>query len=144
MVNLTLQKRLAASVKKCGRKRIWIDSAEIADVANVKTSLLFCFDLFFVVENRMRFRIVFFTFNLPKCVISTNFVSVIVSKKHKIFSFWNNLQKMKIRLLILKREILPLLHETNPLLSITSFHDQILWLNYSLHHQFRGWNQKAH
>jgi len=33
MANLRLQKRLAASVLKCGRKRVWIDPNEIAEVA---------------------------------------------------------------------------------------------------------------
>jgi large subunit ribosomal protein L19e len=33
MASLKLQKRLAASVLKCGRKRVWIDPNEIAEVA---------------------------------------------------------------------------------------------------------------
>ncbi|KAF2071886.1 hypothetical protein CYY_006788 [Polysphondylium violaceum] len=33
MVSLTLQKRLAASILKCGKGRIWIDPNEIADVS---------------------------------------------------------------------------------------------------------------
>lgn len=33
MANLRLQKRLAASVLKCGRKRVWIDPNETAEVA---------------------------------------------------------------------------------------------------------------
>lgn len=33
MVSLRLQKRLAASVLKCGQKRIWLDPNEIAEIA---------------------------------------------------------------------------------------------------------------
>lgn len=32
MVNLKVQKRLAASIMKCGRKRVWIDNKEISDI----------------------------------------------------------------------------------------------------------------
>ncbi len=33
MANLRLQKRLAASVLKVGKKRVWIDPNEVAEVA---------------------------------------------------------------------------------------------------------------
>ena len=33
MPNLRLQKRLAASVLKCGRKRIWLDPNEASEIA---------------------------------------------------------------------------------------------------------------
>lgn len=33
MPNLRLQKRLAASVLKCGRKRVWLDPNEASEIA---------------------------------------------------------------------------------------------------------------
>ena len=33
MPSLKLQKRLSASVLKCGQKRVWIDPNEVAEVA---------------------------------------------------------------------------------------------------------------
>ena len=37
MVSLKLQKRLAASVLKCGKKRVWLDPAEIAEISTVNS-----------------------------------------------------------------------------------------------------------
>ncbi len=46
MVSLKLQKRLAASVLKCGQRKIWLDPNESNEisVANSRTSChIFCF-----------------------------------------------------------------------------------------------------
>lgn len=42
MVSLKLQKRLAASVLKCGLRKVWLDPNEVADIsmANSSASLL--------------------------------------------------------------------------------------------------------
>ncbi|KAF2883322.1 hypothetical protein ILUMI_22824 [Ignelater luminosus] len=37
MSNLRLQKRLAAAVKGCGKRKIWLDPNEIADIANANS-----------------------------------------------------------------------------------------------------------
>lgn len=43
MVSLKLQKRLAASVMKCGQKKIWLDPNEVSEIsmANSRTSSSF-------------------------------------------------------------------------------------------------------
>ena len=38
MVNLKIQKRLAASILKCGKKRVWIDPNETSEVALANSS----------------------------------------------------------------------------------------------------------
>lgn len=43
MVSLKLQKRLAASILKCGKGRVWIDPNEIADVAMANSSKYYIF-----------------------------------------------------------------------------------------------------
>ena len=40
MPSLKLQKRLAASVLKCGQKRVWIDPNETSKVALANSSIL--------------------------------------------------------------------------------------------------------
>ena len=42
MAFLRLQKRLAASVLKCGRKRVWIDPNETNEVALANSRKSFC------------------------------------------------------------------------------------------------------
>ncbi|KAL0205458.1 hypothetical protein P9112_000765 [Eukaryota sp. TZLM1-RC] len=37
MVNLRLQKRLAASVLKCGRNRVWLDPNEVSEIATANS-----------------------------------------------------------------------------------------------------------
>lgn len=39
MCNLRLQKRLAASIKRCGKKKIWLDPNEIVEISNATTRL---------------------------------------------------------------------------------------------------------
>jgi hypothetical protein len=41
MVNLTLQKRLAASVLGCGLHRVWLDPNEVNDLAAANSRKLF-------------------------------------------------------------------------------------------------------
>ena len=43
MAFLRLQKRLAASVLKCGKKRVWIDPNETSEVALANSSTNFSF-----------------------------------------------------------------------------------------------------
>lgn len=47
MVSLKLQKRLAASVMKCGKKKVWLDPNESSDIsmANSSKILIFFFNL---------------------------------------------------------------------------------------------------
>lgn len=39
MSNLRLQKRLAASIKRCGKKKIWLDPNESVEISNATTRL---------------------------------------------------------------------------------------------------------
>ena len=54
MVSLKLQKRLAASVMKCGQKKIWLDPNEVSEIsmANSRTlsseSIHFRFNTLFI------------------------------------------------------------------------------------------------
>jgi hypothetical protein len=38
--SLKLQKRLAASVMRCGKKKVWLDPNEINEIANTNSSKL--------------------------------------------------------------------------------------------------------
>ena len=38
--NLRLQKRLASSVMKCGKRKVWLDPNEINEIANANSSKL--------------------------------------------------------------------------------------------------------
>lgn len=38
MSNLRLQKRLAANVMKCGKKKVWLDPNETNEIANANSS----------------------------------------------------------------------------------------------------------
>ncbi len=40
MTNLRLQKRLAASVLKCGKKRVWLDPNETSELSMANSSML--------------------------------------------------------------------------------------------------------
>ena len=37
MSSLKLQKRLASSVMKCGRKKVWLDPNEVGEIANANS-----------------------------------------------------------------------------------------------------------
>ncbi|KAI8975589.1 60S ribosomal protein L19-B [Mycotypha africana] len=37
MVNLTVQKRLAASVLKCGQRKVWLDPNEVTEISNANS-----------------------------------------------------------------------------------------------------------
>ena len=41
MSSLKLQKRLAASVMKCGKKKVWLDPNEINEIANANSRQVF-------------------------------------------------------------------------------------------------------
>ncbi len=43
MVCLRLQKRLAASVLGCGKKKVWLDPNEIGDISMANSSVYFFF-----------------------------------------------------------------------------------------------------
>ena len=38
MVSLKLQKRLAASILKCGKGRLWLDPNEVSDISTANSS----------------------------------------------------------------------------------------------------------
>jgi len=40
--SLKLQKRLAASVMRCGKKKVWLDPNEINEIANTNSSKFQC------------------------------------------------------------------------------------------------------
>lgn len=37
MTNLRLQKRLAASILGCGKRRVWLDPSEVSEIANANS-----------------------------------------------------------------------------------------------------------
>ena len=40
--NLRLQKRLSASVMKCGKRKVWLDPNEVNEIANANSSMYTC------------------------------------------------------------------------------------------------------
>ena len=50
MSSLKLQKRLAASVMKCGRKKVWLDPNEASEISNAN-SRKYCSGAWFLKPN---------------------------------------------------------------------------------------------
>ena len=50
MVSLKLQKRLAASVLKCGRGKVWLDPNEVNEISMANSSKFFLFLSFFLIS----------------------------------------------------------------------------------------------
>lgn len=68
MVSLKLQKRLAASVLKCGRGKVWLDPNEGNEISMANSRMLLYFVLFsisvyvYVISVIFRFHVVAFVF----------------------------------------------------------------------------------
>lgn len=63
---LRLQKRLASSVLRCGKKKVWLDPNETNEIANANSrkDLLLCIHVFFQASVGSIF-IVFWLYNRP-------------------------------------------------------------------------------